>query len=80
VEKDHVLGVGVAQARLQREHRVELGLRDQAHVDEQRAELAALLRLHGERRIEAHEREQARARQELAEAEISGGLVCQAAR
>ena len=58
-EQDHVLGRGLVQARLQGEHRIELGLFDQAELDQQRAELAVVRGLPGERGVEARARQQA---------------------
>jgi hypothetical protein len=71
-EKDHIFGRGLVQAGLQREHRVELGLLDQAELDQQRAELAVVLGLVLKRGVEARARHQPRSGQELAKAEVGG--------
>ena len=70
---DHVLGGGVVQARLQRQHGVELGLVQHAELDQQRAELAVVLRLPQEHRVQARARQQACAGEELPKAEIGDG-------
>ena len=51
-EQNHVFGLRLVQARLQGQHRVELGLVDQAELDQQRAELAVVLDLALERGVE----------------------------
>ena len=68
-------------ARVQREHGVQLGLLEQAELDQQGAELAVVLRLALERGVEPCARDQAGARQELAKAVIGwvSGLFRQAA-
>jgi len=69
-EEDHVFSFDPVQARLQGEHRVELGLLDQRELDQQRAELAVVLRLPLEGGVESRPRHEAGASEELAKPEV----------